>query len=388
MLHLLKVTYKECSSENLCNRSLGFAFNLLFRKPLFDQANLFLCSKLNFLKISKFYLAKFYFFYKKFDLAEQYINEYLKNKKEAPKEALYLKAHILMEKKDFQQSLDLLLALDSSYTKKWIYLYRLCLRAPELLVPHYALFQPKEDDSFFVFKYKITCLEQLGFKKEVINALKHKPIQEHFKEKRVLQEKDAIQALVDIHQFFNQNKVEFFLVSGTFLACVREKKFIPGDYDIDLGVFCDLPQWYELCNLLASSCNTYFIESINDYCAKLIHRNGTKLDVFRHVVENDVVFHYGKVVKWANSKFSLAPYKFYNLEFLAPSNFQQYLSENYKNWREKLKYYDNILETPNSSVIDQESFLIHLYKIKTNSYGLHNKEKINQLIGKLEQEQQ
>lgn len=50
-------------------------------------------------------------------------------------------------------------------------------------------------------------------------------------------QKNALSTLKKLHQVLNENKIEFFLVFGTCLGAIREKKFIAHDLDIDLGVY-------------------------------------------------------------------------------------------------------------------------------------------------------
>lgn len=54
-----------------------------------------------------------------------------------------------------------------------------------------------------------------------------------------MNEKNAISVLKEVNLVFKKHKVVYWLDSGTLLGAVRDKKFIPWDNDIDLGIWAD-----------------------------------------------------------------------------------------------------------------------------------------------------
>jgi len=54
-----------------------------------------------------------------------------------------------------------------------------------------------------------------------------------------MNEKELIGNLQKIDALFKQNEIDTWIDAGTLLGAVRNKKFIPWDYDMDIGV------WYE-----------------------------------------------------------------------------------------------------------------------------------------------
>jgi hypothetical protein len=55
--------------------------------------------------------------------------------------------------------------------------------------------------------------------------------------RRRLSKKLMANALREIRDYLQGKGIDVFLVSGTFLGCIRDGDFISGDKDIDLGIF-------------------------------------------------------------------------------------------------------------------------------------------------------
>ena len=52
-----------------------------------------------------------------------------------------------------------------------------------------------------------------------------------------MDEKSLIESLSHMKDFFEKNKIDYWLDTGTLLGAIREKKFIAWDYDIDIGIW-------------------------------------------------------------------------------------------------------------------------------------------------------
>lgn len=201
-----------------------------------------------------------------------------------------------------------------------------------------------------------------------------------FKARRYLNANDARVALRDLHHCFKRHNVNCFLISGTFLGCVREGRILSHDYDLDVGVFAeDLPANFSQC--IAKEGVFCFPEFHTQGRLKLKHINGVLIDVFIHYKEGNRVYHAISKVRWYNTYFSLKEYWFLGEMYLGPSDAEVYLVENYgSDWRTPKALFDSVLDTPNAVIIHQEEFILHLYRLLMYRYGLQHKEKIIKML--------
>ena len=190
----------------------------------------------------------------------------------------------------------------------------------------------------------------------------------------------AVECLTELKKLFVQTRVRAFLMSGTFLGCVREQRILAHDYDLDIGVNLSdagLP------GLLAAleKHPDFHIESkiqitnevamMNDWASgqagkpwllKVLFKGTIHADFFVHISHQGESFHGSLSNLWVNSDFSLAPRAFYGLEFDAPENAEAYLAENYGDWRTPAKQFCCATDTPNSRALHALNALRHLIK--------------------------
>lgn len=177
---------------------------------------------------------------------------------------------------------------------------------------------------------------------------------------------DARAALEDFHQLM-LGWPRWYAISGTFLGIVREKGWLPHDYDIDVGVHAEEVNFDDLRRLYENS-NQFSIGSVQHQdvitfeegmpavaslpvMIKLVHRTGINIDVFVHHLEGDNRWHGSAVHRWGNREFDLVPYQIDGLEVLGPKDFECYLSENYgAGWRVPVKAFNGTTDTPNLEV--------------------------------------
>lgn len=173
---------------------------------------------------------------------------------------------------------------------------------------------------------------------------------------------EAAKALGDLKKLFDQKQIEFFLISGTLLGCVREGKLLGHDKDIDLGVW-EMHTVKSLAEVVQDSGCFYVLPIYSPDILVVRHVNGVTIDIFIHHREKDDYWHAGGKSKWHNSPFELISYPFLNDKYLIPKNYDLYLTENYgDDWRVPKISFDSALDTPNMEIISQDEFLIYLYK--------------------------
>lgn len=171
----------------------------------------------------------------------------------------------------------------------------------------------------------------------------------------------AAEALRDLNAAFEDISLKMFLISGTLLGLVREGKFIGWDKDIDVGYFSEDCQ-IDLESHFRSS--THFRVGRVDLTSdrlRLIHTNGTWVDVFPHYMENGQRWHDGTATRWANTPFGLKRTRFIGVDQYIPENPEIYLEENYGNWRTPTSNFDARLDAPNVEVTDYNHFTSLIY---------------------------
>lgn len=171
----------------------------------------------------------------------------------------------------------------------------------------------------------------------------------------------AEKALLDIKHLLDKKNVEFFLVSGTLLGCIREGRILSHDKDVDIGVWDDASR-----DILISAFRTsglfYLQASRSEHVIRIKHVNGTAIDVFIHYREHDNYWHGGVKLKWSNTPFSIIPHRFLGCVFNIPEDYDLYLKENYGNWRIPTKEYDSSIDTSNATIINADELIVGIYR--------------------------
>lgn len=171
----------------------------------------------------------------------------------------------------------------------------------------------------------------------------------------------AEKALLDMKALLEKHKVEFFLVSGTLLGCIREGRILSHDKDVDIGVW-DNTDIKFLLTILGRAGFFYILPSRSEHVIRVKHVNGIAIDLFIHYREPNDYWHGGVKIKWSNTPFSLATYPFLDTYFNVPNDYHLYLKENYGDWQYAKKEFNSATDTTNASVLNQEEIKIHLLK--------------------------
>lgn len=186
-------------------------------------------------------------------------------------------------------------------------------------------------------------------------------------------------ALSDFDALFPQAKLPWFVISGTFLGIVREKGFLPHDYDIDLGVFSEQADLRAITDVVQGS-DVFSIHQIlhqdristvqdgqvhttqTPVLIKLLHRDGVHLDLFWHFHDGAKIWHGSDLHRWENSTFDLAPYQLCGVDVTGPADFERYLTENYGDWRTPQTSFNASTGTPNLRMVHNLRSFVLFFK--------------------------
>ncbi|WP_368169343.1 tetratricopeptide repeat protein [Aeromonas sp. R4-3] len=177
----------------------------------------------------------------------------------------------------------------------------------------------------------------------------------------------AERALLDIKMLLDSHRIEFFLVSGTLLGCIREGRILLHDKDADIGVWSD-NESNTLLTLLRTSGLFYLQASRSQHVIRVKHVNGTAIDVFIHYREPNDYWHGGVKLKWSNTPFKLTSYPFLGTHFNIPDDYDLYLTENYGEWRIPREKFDSSTDTTNASIMNQKELAVSIYRKLADSY--------------------
>ena len=85
----------------------------------------------------------------------------------------------------------------------------------------------------------------------------------------------------------------------------------------------------------------------------------------------------GGKAKWYNTLFELKEYEFLGEKYFGAKDSNLYLTENYgEDWRIPKTSFDNVLDTPNAIIINDDLYILHLYKLLMSKYSIYYQEKI------------
>lgn len=390
---IFQKTYRESKGVN----PLTFVFCLsaqVYMQSLKTHSKAFwILKNLQFFKqrIAEFYFAEIFYFYGDFTRSLKHLDYFLKSNPNHA-DAIYLQAILLAYlggKQEAFLSLERLLQV-SKRLKTWIILAKIIQdskdleSAKQILSNNLYRFERFKLHQWEILKHFANAAARIGEYKEAKRLFKESLFlflqrdSKNLNTKEVMDLKSAKEALEDLHNLLEQNEIQMFLVSGTFLGCVREHNFIAYDKDIDVGIYKqDLQKAREV---LQKSRNFKLNTLFKNYQGgvQIRHLNNTYIDVFAHYEERGRIYHDGDYVRWWNTPFRLVPYEFLGKQYLAPKNYNLYLKENYGEWEtpKDSAQYETFLTTPNMEITNKQWFICSLYNLLFEVFSLQNETKI------------
>jgi hypothetical protein len=167
----------------------------------------------------------------------------------------------------------------------------------------------------------------------------------------------AAVALAELNKELSTHHVRAFLISGSLLGCIRDSGFISWDKDIDVGVFTDDIEPADLERAFDRT-STFHVRRLdfNTDRLRVNHSNGVAIDIFPHYREDGLIWHDGTATRWWNRPFGLRAIDFLGDKVFVPDPPEQYLDDNYGDWRVPVPDFDARLDTPNVEVTDPDYF--------------------------------
>ncbi|ARJ56900.1 tetratricopeptide repeat protein [Campylobacter cuniculorum] len=390
---LVKKTYRETKNSFFLTRMVCLIVNIYLGKLSNHKKALTILNVLKFLKqnIAYFYLAQLAYIYNNLTQSLSYINIFLKSSPNHA-DAIYFKCDILSLCEQKNEAFNLLenLLQNSSRIKTWMMFAKLVQDNQDLKrllnlykqnIDNYPKFKQKHDEILKAFAKAAINIKDFTlakkFAKEALFIFMKKGAKAHFISKEAMRLEDAKEALSELRELLEENHIQMFLISGTFLGCIREKNILSHDYDIDVGVYyTDLKKLREI-----------FIESKNfilksytyEGGVQIYHINGVYIDVFLHYEENGFVYHNGDFMRWRNTPFELISYDFLGRKYLGPKNYDLYLKENYGlDWKipKNSTQFNSFLDTPNIEILDENRMIIFLYELLFKTFAIKNEKQI------------
>lgn len=171
-------------------------------------------------------------------------------------------------------------------------------------------------------------------------------------ERTEIPESERIKTLQDIQGLLSRHGIRAFLCFGTLLGLVREKRFLPHDSDIDLGIFYDesgADRVYEI--LKREGYRLYTIERDPWPCRLQVRHPETHvfcdLVFFKReegVFKTFTIFN-GHILIRERTPFNLAESTLHGIQVLIPEAPERFLTENYGQWQSPNNYHHYILSS-------------------------------------------
>lgn len=184
-----------------------------------------------------------------------------------------------------------------------------------------------------------------------------------------LEGKGGRRVLQSLREVLDAEGVPFFFAAGTALGLVRNGAPLDHDNDIDVGIFESHWDREQLVRLFTEHPD-FDLDDANPDSPKvgIVHREGASIDLFKFYREGDAVFHDAIFVRWKNKPFTIEQRVLAQGDVVyLPSDVDNYLTENYGDWRTPNKGFDAFVDGPNVEVTWPEYMVVHRAR---RAYGL------------------
>lgn len=224
-------------------------------------------------------------------------------------------------------------------------------------------------------------------KNKLLRSVKNKIDQRQFRKMQEGVHIYGLDMLKIMKESFDEINHEFWLDYGTLLGAIRDKDFIGHDDDLDIGTFdLDNETKKKLSDILVSKGMKRFkrYEMDGIIIEEAFRYNDTHIDIFYyHRGENKTIWCYfcdiGPKMEFQNfpdyqlakgyrthkvtSRFEgLMPYNFKGEVFNIPSNYDEYLKDNYgESYMIKMENWDSEQSSPNIEFVGTDKVLVKEY---------------------------
>ena len=178
---------------------------------------------------------------------------------------------------------------------------------------------------------------------------------------KTLAGKNGLSVLRDLRSVLESARVPFFFAAGTALGIVRNGRPLDHDNDIDVGIFDTDWDRARLVEIFLRHPN-FDLDDSNPESPKigLVHRGGANIDLFRFYREGEHLYHDAIFVRWRNRPFGIARHEMASGDIVfIPTHVDEYLTENYADWRVPDRGFDAFVDGPNVEVTWPEYFQVH-----------------------------
>lgn len=179
---------------------------------------------------------------------------------------------------------------------------------------------------------------------------------------KILYSHDCLESLVRFRDVLARHDIDIFLVYGTLLGCMRDKDFISYDTDIDVGIWSDAPitrligelaeNGFELRLGYDKNSKVTFDEVLrNTINFPFYYKGKIPVDVYRHFPKGDKIHSGfelgGHGLMYEVSEFELQQVELLGEMFMAPKDYETYLTECYGDWNVPDTLFETSVSSPN-----------------------------------------